>query len=961
MTHSQSTRQNLLLWIVVLWLSLLFATRSAAQSSRVGGRIAGTVSDISGARIPGAKVDLQEAGTNQVRSLQTNEQGLFSVPDLRIGTYEVRCTHAGFAPYLHVGVIVELGMTVPLDLVLKPASASTQVTVSAQPSIIDASQTSEAFHMDYERVEETPLRTRDYLDFTLLAPGVAASNGPHLSVAQTLLADSGFTFGGLRGRSNTLSIDGLDNNDEYAGTSRTALSVEIVSEFQVVNNGISAEYGGASGGSINVVSKSGTNAMHGDLFRFAQNGVLNAKPSLQSGSGNPDFLRYREGFALGGPIVKNRTFFSTAFEQESSHRQTGSDIDPMTASTLNTFFATGAFPGIAVRNITTGFTRTSGAETEASARLDHRLTEHNALSLRYSFRNRRDAGNSFNDSGLADASAWGSSFVADHDFAGSLVTVFSSQVISDFRFQAATRRANLRTNDVVGPEIDIAGLIQFGRPHEGNSRRRENHYQASYSLTAMRGNHLWKVGGTINRVALRATVPDGFGAAYLFGSMADFLAGKPDSFRQAFGSPSFNLAVVSYGAFVQDHWSLDRKLNLDLGARYDFEHLPARLNQDINNISPRIGLAYSPSSKWVLRAGYGIFFDRYVLAYLGRAVEKDGSNAFEQVAYGTAASSLFQRAAGGRLPLPVAGFAPSIFRADQNLATPYSQQASLGVEHLIAKNTTVSGLYLFVRGLKLSRTRNFNLLPPVTLTLKNAASLGVSNPTAQQVGTEVFGPGRADSAWMNIYQLENSTGSNYHGLSISINRQLSELSFSANYTLSKTLDDASDFDEQPQNPFATHLERAVSRNHQQHRFVLSALWELPFGKGSTDWIGKTFSGIELSPILTLGSGRPVNPLTGVDSNRSGAWPIDSRPLGFSRNSLSTSSLAVLDFRINKYLPIGERGKLELMVDSFNLFNRTNVVQINPIFGTNVGPLEGFGRAIGALNSRQTQLGLEYEF
>jgi hypothetical protein len=151
------------------------------------------------------------------------------------------------------------------------------------------------------------------------------------------------------------------------------------------------------------------------------------------------------------------------------------------------------------------------------------------------------------------------------------------------------------------------------------------------------------------------------------------------------------------------------------------------------------------------------------------------------------------------------------------------------------------------------------------------------------------------------------------------------------------------------------------RNHQQHCFVLSALWELPFGKDSTDWIGKTFSGIELSPILTLGSGRPVNPLTGLESNRGGAWPIDSRPLGFSRNSLSTPSLAVLDFRLTKYLPMGERGKLELMVDSFNLFNPTNVVQINPIFGTNAGPLAGFGHAIGALNSRQTQLGLEYEF
>jgi outer membrane receptor protein involved in Fe transport len=916
------------------------------------------VSDASGARIPEAQVELRQSDTNQARSLQTNEQGIFRASDLPIGTYEVRCTRPGFAPYLHVGVIVELGAAVSLDIVLRPADVSQQVTVSAQPSMIGASQTSVTFQMDYETVEETPLRTRDYLDFTLLAPDVSSSNRSRVSVSQTPLADSGFTFGGLRARSNTLSIDGLDNNDEYAGASRTALSVEVVSEFQVVNNGMSAEFGGASGGAINIVSKPGTDFVHGDVFMFAQSGVFNARPYLQSGSGSPDMGRYRGGLSLRGPIVQHRTFFSTAFEQESSHIQMGSDIDGSLSSALNTFLKTGAFARLPVRNISSGYSPTAGAETEASARVDHQITPHNMFALRYAFRNRREVSNSFNNGGLADASAWGSSFIADHDMAGSLVTLLGTGSVSDLRFQVATRRAVLRTNDVDGPEIDIAGLVQFGRPDEGNSQRRENHYQVSYSFSTSRGRHLWKAGVTINRVGLRATVPDGFGGVYLFNTVSDFFAGRPDSFRQAFGNPGLQFAVTNYGTFVQDHWSLGHGFAVDVGARYDFEHLPIGFNEETNNFSPRIGLAYSPAPRWVVRAGYGIFFDRYVLAYLGRAVEKDGRNAFEQVVYGDEAATLFRGAGGGSLLAPAAGVAPSIFRADPHMPTAYSQQSNLGLEYLIEKNTTLGVNYLFVRGVHLSRTRNVNLLPPVQLTLQNAASQGIPNPTPQQIGRDVFSAGRFDPALSNIYQLENAASSTYHGLSLSLSRRLSELNFSANYTFSKTLDDASDFDEQPQNPFLTNAERALSRNHQKHRFVLSGLWELPSADAG---LKRAFNHIELAPILTIGSGRPVDPLTGLDSNRSGAWPLSARPLSLSRNSLSTPSLVNMDFRINKGFPVGEHGHLSLMVDFFNMFNRRNVIQVNPIFGSGMAPLGGFGQPLESLIPRECQLALEYEF
>jgi hypothetical protein len=393
------------------------------------------------------------------------------------------------------------------------------------------------------------------------------------------------------------------------------------------------------------------------------------------------------------------------------------------------------------------------------------------------------------------------------------------------------------------------------------------------------------------------------------------------------------LANKSVGGFVQDHWSLAHQLTVDLGVRYDFERLPAGFNQDTNNVSPRIGLAWSPSPKWVFRAGYGVFFDRYVLANLTRAIEKNGSQAFEQVADGNAAASLFAATQGGPLVAPASGVAPSIFRPGPRMATPYSQQASAGAEYLVAKNLTLRADYLFVHGVKLPRTLNVNLLSPVVLTFANSSSLGIPNPTPQQIGREVFSPGRLNTQFGDIYQLQNSASSTYNGVSFTLNRRMSdELAFSASYTLSKTFDDASDFDEQPQNPFDLRAENAVSRQHQQQRFVFNALWELPIGdeedrggksEENTGWLTQTFSHIEVAPILTLESGRPVNPLTDLDSNQSHAFPLSARPLGLDRNSLSTPALATMDFRVLKYFPFGGVKRLDVVAEFFNLFSSAN--------------------------------------
>src|SRR5713101_1015737 len=339
------------------------------------------------------------------------------------------------------------------------------------------------------------------------------------------------------------------------------------------------------------------------------------------------------------------------------------------------------------------------------------------------------------------------------------------------------------------------------------------------------------------------------------------------------------------------------------------EHLPSPFRTDKNNFSPRLGLAWSPSKEWVVRAGVGLYYDRLPLAFLNRAIQENGVQAFEQVGVETDAANVFTATGGGRALVPIPGIAPSIFPADPGFVTPYSAQANVGVEHLLTQDITVRADYLFTRGVHLPRTRNINLLQPVTLTTANAATLGFVNPTPQQLGRSVFGPGRVDPRFDAVYQLEDSARSTYNGLTLALNKRMSsEIELLASYTLSKTRDDASDFDEQPQNPFDMRSERSFSRQDVRHRFVVNGLFDLPFGeeeeKGAGSerdiLIGKILGHVEIAPIVTFSSGRPVNPLTGADEEHSRAFPLASRPLGLARNALRTSRFINFDLRVLKY-------------------------------------------------------------
>lgn len=947
-------------------LALAAALPLPAQIGQPG-TIAGTV--LAPDHSPIASAAVQLSGSDGFTRQQTTQpDGTFILRQIPSGnSYQVRVTAPGFAEAQQTGVSVAVGRTTQLALTLSLSSAETTVSVTAQPSPLDTTQTSSVVNVDRDRVEELPIPSRNYLSFVQLSPQAATAN-PALS--QNTLTQAGgklaFSFGGIRPDSNSVRLDGVDDDDEFSGSSRTQLSPEAINDFQIVNHGFSAQSGGAAGGAIDVQTRAGLNQPHGDAFLFAQNGALNGTPPLGLYPGKPDENRFRAGVALGAALQPDRTFFYIAAEQELAHGQDVNDLKPATVAAVNTALRqNGPFSNFALH---TGFIPTTDQETELSGRLDRVLNARQAVMVRYAFTNSRSVNDAFHTDELTDSSARGSAFVADNSVNGTLTSTFSSSLVNNLRFELSQRRAVERTPQTGVPGVWIPGVVLFGTPFEGNSRRFETHVDGDDTVLLQHGHHLIQAGAGIEHVALRAQVLDGFNGLFVFPSLNALQSGNADFFTRSFGNSTTNFAETRINAFAQDQWRPARTLTVDYGLRYEINLLPSALPTTPFDFSPRLGLAWSPQRSLVVRSGFGIFYNRYLLSTVNRVLQLDGVHASSQILTGSRAAALYSQ---GTIPSsPVPGVAPSIWQADPHLINPYSEVASLSVEQTLPLQTTLTAEYQFVHGVHLGRSANSNLLPPVPLTTSNAPSFGIDQPTAQQLGRPFFTSTRANPAYDAINSFSTTAGSNFHGATITLNRQFQDdFELLAGYTWSKTIDDASSDLEQPQNPFQPAAERALSLLDQRHRFTLSGLWLIGPDLGdpadaaanaNPGPLMRILNGLEFAPILKVASGFRANPLTGLDSNREHIFPFAARPAGYSRNSLATSPNIDFDLRVLKMVAIG-RGHLDIVAESFNLLNHRNVALLNSAFGQDALPQSSFSTPIATSTARRLQFSLDYEF
>jgi hypothetical protein len=521
------------------------------------------------------------------------------------------------------------------------------------------------------------------------------------------------------------------------------------------------------------------------------------------------------------------------------------------------------------------------------------------------------------------------------------VTTLSSDTVNELRFQYTNSRLEAPVNDEIGPAVNISGIANFGTATFSPQARDINLLEVVNNVSTQFGNHSLKAGGSFIYNRLNIFFPGSFQGVYNFSSLNIFLNGVYHTYQQAFGVPEQFQSNPNFGVFVQDEWRARRDLTFNAGLRYDLQYLPDPIETDTDNFAPRLGVVYAPGDrKTVIRASFGLYYDRIPLRATSNALQRDGSKYLViQLSPTQQGAPVFPNTLTiqpSALPTK-----PNITRIDPNIEVSYSQQANLQIERELPWDTVVSVGYLHLRAkhIILSRNANAPTVPP---------SAGIPNL------------GRPDPNWGNISRFEGAGNSYYDGMVVSLNKRASRwATMRLSYTLSKTIDDAGNFFfSTVQNNFNIRDDRGRSDNDQRHRFVLSGTLEAP--QQSTDRSAtRLLRGFQFGYIFTYGSRLPFNVLLGSDRN------FDSnnndRPIGVGRNTGRGFDFASLDLRVSRRFRITERVDLQLLAEGFNVLNRTNLGVPNNTFGSGVNPLPSFGRPTAAFDPRQFQFGVKVSY
>mgnify|MGYP000093010297 CR=1 FL=1 len=924
--------------VLAIILAVLGARATVyAQQSVASATLSGRVEDANGALVSGANVTVTNLEQNVSQATTSDNQGRFRFLYLPIGNYQIKVERSGFAIVTRE-LTLTLGQALDLPLRLTVAGVAEKVSVSSDAPLLETVRTQLAETVLPQEIENLPLNGRNYLDLAALTPGVTRAN----PVANQRFAETSAVPGtqisvaGQRNINNGFVLDGLSANDDAADLPGTFFSQEVIREFQVISSGGIAEFGRASAGIVNVATQSGTNDWRGRAYGFLRNQKLDARNPLAP-SKDP-LTQGQYGISLGGPLKHDRTFLFSNFEQTRLNNSVVVTIAPANVTAINSVLDQIRYTG---PRISTGITPTGYDSTNFFLRGDHRLNAANLLTARYSFYDIESL-NARGVGGLSAASRGTALENRDQSFAVSEVATLSAMAANEARFQFTRSRLAAPANDLVGPAITVSGVANLGTSTSSPTGRDLDLIELVDNVTTLRGAHSLKFGADFLYNRVNITFPGALQGVYTFSSLANLQAGRYVTFQQAFGEPSLFQSNPNLGFFAQDEWKARRDLTINFGLRYDVQWLPTPIKADTNNFAPRLGLAYAPGSgKTVVRASYGIYYDRIPLRATSNALQRDGTKyKVAQFSFGQTGAPVFPNVAAA---FPT-GFLPAITTIDTDIDAAYTQQASLQIERELTARTSLSVGYLHTRGLHLILSRNVNV---PTLTAAEATARGVANL------------GRPNPNFANISRYESSGDSYYNGLTVSLNRRFSRwLGGRLSYTFSKALDNTGNaFFFTPQNNFNLRDDRGRSDNDQRHLLAVSGSLAVP-KTGDAAW-RRAAEGFQMSWIFRYGSALPFNIVTGADRNND--TNVNDRPLGVARNAGKGFDFASFDLRLSRRIRFTERYGLEVIAEGFNLFNRANYQLPNATFGTGTTPNATFGRPTAAADPRQIQFGLRLSF
>jgi hypothetical protein len=976
--------------LCLLFIVLLSSfTTAFAQSQANTGNIEGRVFDSNNAGVPNVTVTATNQATGLVKTAQSNDEGYYRVTFLPPGNYNVATSGAqGFAPASFTNVVVTVGGQTPLGIQLTVGQTVSMVDISAEGQVVETGRTSVSSVVNERAIQNLPVNGRNYLDFATLTP----------SVVRDPTRQGDLAVGGQKGTLNSLQVDGADNNNTFFGQSfgRTGtrppyqFSEEAVQEFQVNQNGFSAEFGRAGGAVINVVTKSGTNEWHGSAFEFFRDESLNSNTPILTARGakRPKSQINQFGGTIGGPIKRDRAFFFFAYDGQRSTIPNVVDAPNFAAQPAN------------IKNLLAPKMNTYNIGRDQDVYMvksDIRLNDANQLVLRFNQQN-FTGNNNENGGPLSVEEHSGNSVAKTTTFSGSLISTLTSTTVNEFRFQFGRDREPGEANsEHTEARIQTGnGFLQLGRnnfsPRETTIKRAQ--FIDVVSLT--HGQHNFKFGADLNFDRVFNFFPGLFSGQYTFNSYALFASNTPATYLQNFAGPNTSGGVThpnlnEYGFFAQDDWKINPRFTLNLGLRYDVEDLadPQVNNpsaalaavglstttavRDANNFSPRVGFSYGFNEKTVLRGGYGIFFGRTPAIMLGTAHSQNGI----QVTGVSLNCTLVPNPcptypAIFSAPPSAGGVNPNLYLFAHDYAQPYVQQGRLGIERELFANTSLSVNYLYFRGVHLSRTRDVNLAPPVATTLTDPASQTFSvlrHPATRPI------PGFA-----RISLFESTADSRYNALAIELKRRFSRgFQFIAAYTFSSAKDNrpdqtmvvvGADDAKGLMNNLDINADWGRSDLDIRHRFVFSPVYEIGRVGADNAFARYVLSNWTFSGIITLQSGFAYSAMITADANRDGNPSTDRVP-GTERNGFTTPNIYIFDARVTKTFNFTERYSLSFLGEAFNLFNRSNLATVNTgLYGltsssatalTNPAVSTPFGGPRTFLGERQIQLGVRFKF
>ena len=971
-------------------LTLLLSSAVASTSQIATGTLAGVVRDETGASLPGATITAKSVTTGVTRSVVTDSEGRYRIAVLDPGEYEVHAELANFRTAVRTGVALTVGGTADVDIRMSIGPVTERVTVVTAAPLIEPTKAELSRVVSAQEIESLPISGRNFVDFVKLSSGVAigrenvgggAFKEPDVGVGAA--AAPRLSFGGQSELNTMIQVDGADNVQTFTGLPRATPSQEAAKEFRVLNSTYLAEYGRALGGFVNIVTKSGTNRQDGSFYYFGMHDKLNARSVLNTP--DADVLHQHQfGATFGAPLTADRVFFFGNYEgqvREQSNRFSRVVLDNL--STLN-----GVRAQFGLAPETTNQLQKNHYNS-VMAKLDLHQGDHTSTTRVNFLTSTTD--NFLGGGGRASPTSSTARNNLTRDFAAveSLVSVFSSKLVNEVRGQVARRTFDF-PSVLKEPALELSNFIIMGKSTSDVDYYSERRIQLSDSLTRTAGAHQLKGGVDINFLKNRSQWDLFFPARIIFPSLAAFQSFTPAVFWWPYliTAPSdpgvsptwtddvpagwrdatrFTIDHSSYGFFLQDQWQAADKLSLTYGIRYDIEAYPSRFitKKDINNAQPRVGAAYSYSSRGVIRAGYGIFSDRLAssVGQLFNATQwsSAGSLPNAQRLFPTIApvqGTFQQRTVGGPAApaaartflttgqVPVTSSLGLADTLDGAIKTPYSHQASVQISHEIGAGVAVSAAYLFLGARQVpGHTGNLNAFQTGTLA----------------TGKPIMG-GRTYPEVGDLFVQTNTGTSNYHGATFELEKRVaSGTRFHASYTVSRVrnnVDSVANLADFPEGQ-SIETETALSRQDIRHRFTLTVLTEVPSHVA-------VIHGMKVSGLVSLESGRRFNIFAGRDFNLDGN-PNTDRPGTIGRNAFEGPGYASVDLRISREFAVNHRARCDLMLDVFNLLDRENIKDINTVWGSidypNTPPPAalGFGTPRDVFNPRQVQLGVRLKF